>query len=1051
MESSLGYVNVIEESTNNVVPSKYHEVILRSLQADKYLGDIKDVNINKYSTSKSHLLVSVSEIFCDNIMLYKIMKKEDTIRENNQLLLNTNNRKITNLEIKECFSKGGLVLNALDVKIKHVISANSENTKSYILSRVNKNLKIDDKIATFKVSLSDLKLGAIIEKIPSILINLEEKGFFILDVDITQDFKGSFDENDVKKIFEDHEFLLLDSFSNTCVSCIHDDCRIKVYNKTACQFKSPGLTVNFGSNLFNYLNCTQERLGKSFEETIEEGLIRIEITSNSFNKGLSMLEQIKMCLTDLTIYYTPSYLQLKSLTDEIKQTVCILDREQQKYYFCYYCDSSTNKFIGYSSSKCKFTETSYKLILSMFSIKGIPTIFIDIQEKKPTKIMLRTFIKDKGETIITSSSSMFSVLAKDISKYKLDRTGINFTTLYKTYKINSAPLFDIKEIENISDLSIKICNKRNLNKLIEKEQINRQVAEIENTKDLRKKEITEELCRNKEKCFISKTELDTLKLINKKTNKYKTSLLSGLKNETILEIRGYEINNDLFSTLLTNEGTFQNEERLKQKMQGLFLSDLKHEQFFVFELNRAYSLLKKPLFIIKKLKRDEFVILEMIDKKLLKEIKSDYIINTKVQLDLCIDQFINVKDCRKLESLEKGKEYFIAEVFRTTFRSKIRYVITLQNEGIFISNESCKSELEKLFIKSEEKCVHKIDKVISEKILILKTVDFYTNSQKHKEMLVRIIDTNRLDPDKTFYNISHVDRSVLFQNDSEEIKKLKTFFEQKRREISEYESIVEHYKDELQLHNFERSSLKCDEFTEETLRSSVTIKMKNNYNSKIHKHPFHERRPRRIGGLINGQTVKVFAFTNKFTYLITDLGVFENNNENLKEQMNKYLPEKEIKWPSFINYLFCSSIFEKPIFTLLKQTTISIIDALNITAVSAYNNLHSVQIKHRDYLDDLEEQTRKEFKDLNFDKLYLIEDVFRSDTYDEKIKLLLSDREQIFTVYLPVRFYNITEELFQTLKSKQLGLICEGINIYNDYELKFENLSSTLIPEKNIQ
>jgi hypothetical protein len=43
-----------------------------------------------------------------------------------------------------------------------------------------------------------------------------------------------------------------------------------------------------------------------------------------------MLEQIIMCLKGLAIYYTHSYLQLKALTDEIKQTICILDREQQK-------------------------------------------------------------------------------------------------------------------------------------------------------------------------------------------------------------------------------------------------------------------------------------------------------------------------------------------------------------------------------------------------------------------------------------------------------------------------------------------------------------------------------------------------------------------------------------------------------------------------------------------------------------------------------------------------------------------------------------------------
>jgi hypothetical protein len=150
-----------------------------------------------------------------------------------------------------------------------------------------------------------------------------------------------------------------------------------------------------------------------------------------------MLEQTIMCLKGLTIYYTPSYLQLKALTDEIKQTICILDREQQKYYLRYYCDSLTNKFIGNTSGKCKFSETSFKLIISMFSIKNIPTMLIDILEKNPTKVKVRTFIKENGETVITSTSSMFSILLDNIAKYKLNETGINFITLKKAYKINS--------------------------------------------------------------------------------------------------------------------------------------------------------------------------------------------------------------------------------------------------------------------------------------------------------------------------------------------------------------------------------------------------------------------------------------------------------------------------------------------------------------------------------------------------------------------------------------------------------------------------------------
>jgi hypothetical protein len=52
-----------------------------------------------------------------------------------------------------------------------------------------------------------------------------------------------------------------------------------------------------------------------------------------------MLEQFKGLLEDLNIYYTPTYLQLKALLEERKETICILDREKERYYFCYYCDS----------------------------------------------------------------------------------------------------------------------------------------------------------------------------------------------------------------------------------------------------------------------------------------------------------------------------------------------------------------------------------------------------------------------------------------------------------------------------------------------------------------------------------------------------------------------------------------------------------------------------------------------------------------------------------------------------------------------------------------
>jgi len=74
-----------------------------------------------------------------------------------------------------------------------------------------------------------------------------------------------------------------------------------VYNKVACNLKSPGVSTYFGSNLLNYVSCSDERLRKSFEDSIEEGLIRIEVTrgaaegltTTTLEKGIEILNQIK--------------------------------------------------------------------------------------------------------------------------------------------------------------------------------------------------------------------------------------------------------------------------------------------------------------------------------------------------------------------------------------------------------------------------------------------------------------------------------------------------------------------------------------------------------------------------------------------------------------------------------------------------------------------------------------------------------------------------------------------------------------------------------------
>jgi len=149
-----------------------------------------------------------------------------------------------------------------------------------------------------------------------------------------------------------------------------------------------GITAYFGSNLLNYVNCSDQILKKSFEETTEEGLIRVEVTSLTLGKGIETLKQVKDYLNQkLTVCYTPGYMQLKALIEGVRETFLILDVREQTYYYCYYADLKADKAIGYMSNKSAVLDkdsSSHYLIMSLYNLPNIPCTLIKFEEDEGT-------------------------------------------------------------------------------------------------------------------------------------------------------------------------------------------------------------------------------------------------------------------------------------------------------------------------------------------------------------------------------------------------------------------------------------------------------------------------------------------------------------------------------------------------------------------------------------------------------------------------------------------------------------------------------------------
>jgi len=67
--------------------------MIRYLVSEGRVHDISNVDVNNYFRQKVNRLEEVSNIFSDNMMIYKLVDESKTIVENNMRLLNTEIRK----------------------------------------------------------------------------------------------------------------------------------------------------------------------------------------------------------------------------------------------------------------------------------------------------------------------------------------------------------------------------------------------------------------------------------------------------------------------------------------------------------------------------------------------------------------------------------------------------------------------------------------------------------------------------------------------------------------------------------------------------------------------------------------------------------------------------------------------------------------------------------------------------------------------------------------------------------------------------------------------
>ncbi|RZF45761.1 hypothetical protein LSTR_LSTR016541 [Laodelphax striatellus] len=280
------------------------------------VGKIDYTENSKVWKNNKELFQPLTELFCDNIMLVKILPP-DSLDKNNSQLVKKDLCGVNNSLLRGIFHKYNLARHGVKAKRPTTIMEknkhlNWEKYQAIIPPFYYKRFPTKFVCLPYKIELADEKLSEILRDLPDILLQLEKHDIFMTDIDITQDFTGIFNKREMERyLIENFDFsfpctdynrecsnIIVENDKTVgldCLTWLHKNIRAKVYNKFVCQMTSPGVNKDIGNHIANFVSCPDKRLRETFTNPSAQkhGITRLEVTfymyKNNNNTGESSL------------------------------------------------------------------------------------------------------------------------------------------------------------------------------------------------------------------------------------------------------------------------------------------------------------------------------------------------------------------------------------------------------------------------------------------------------------------------------------------------------------------------------------------------------------------------------------------------------------------------------------------------------------------------------------------------------------------------------------------------------------------------------------------
>ena len=452
MKSDMVFSNEYKISTTDFKKDKFlSEDILTYLIKEAYynklVSDIGDIDFNKNATNKTSLK-EISNLFCDNIILYGLIKQDNIYYNKNRILIKESVIGYYNKTVKEVFNKHGIKLHLLNVKTKLPISINSNCNTVQQISKYEYELKDFAYISIVKVELAEIDFKLLIKKLLDILEELKDGIYFLKlkDLDITTDCIGNMDKIKIESYIENNLNLenikIIENNNTVGINCLtfmdYTDkdviTRKKFYNKYICQLTSCSISSKYGNNIFSLLyNPTNKNLINSLVKCKDSGITRLEITiySNivySYEKYLKIFNNLNK-IKNAKIFYKQSYKnQFLELERNIKNSLLIYCKHTEIYTYVYYINNLTSKYITIQAKNKNITK-EYIIEKHSFVNRICNYLEYDYDEEN-INIKLERYLKVNRKTHITKYNSFKSIIKEDIN---LEDFGFNFVEIIFTY------------------------------------------------------------------------------------------------------------------------------------------------------------------------------------------------------------------------------------------------------------------------------------------------------------------------------------------------------------------------------------------------------------------------------------------------------------------------------------------------------------------------------------------------------------------------------------------------------------------------------------------